>query len=57
MVAAVSSEMKSFYNSETAQNDKIEVGPGNVKLVYSGNEGKLIQYINSRSKVSYLVGN
>ncbi|KAJ0054515.1 hypothetical protein Pint_01278 [Pistacia integerrima] len=52
---AVSSEIKSFYNSETAKNDKIEVGPGNVKLVYSGNEGNLIQYINSRSKVKQSV--
>ncbi|XP_031277275.1 probable alpha-mannosidase At5g13980 [Pistacia vera] len=53
--SAVSSEIKSFYNSETAKNDKIEVGPGNVKLVYSGNEGNLIQYINSRSKVEQSV--
>ncbi|KAJ0111521.1 hypothetical protein Patl1_01315 [Pistacia atlantica] len=52
---AVSSEIKSFYNSETAKNDKIEVGPGNVKLVYSGNEGNLIKYINSRSKVEQSV--
>lgn len=57
MLTAIPSEIKSFYKSEAAQNDKIEVGPGNVKLTYSVNEGKLIQYINNRSKVSYLVDN
>lgn len=34
-----------------SQNQSFEVGPGNLKLVYSGNQGKLTDYINARSKV------
>ncbi|XP_061344400.1 probable alpha-mannosidase At5g13980 [Gastrolobium bilobum] len=40
--------------SDTAsgsQSGTIEVGLGNLKLIYSEKEGKLTQYINSRSKV------
>ncbi|GAV60191.1 Glyco_hydro_38 domain-containing protein/Glyco_hydro_38C domain-containing protein/Alpha-mann_mid domain-containing protein [Cephalotus follicularis] len=48
---ATSSEMQIVYKSEVSQNDTIEVGPGNLKLVYSGSEGKLTHYINSRSLV------
>ncbi|OIW19935.1 hypothetical protein TanjilG_30849 [Lupinus angustifolius] len=33
------------------QSDTIKVGIGNLKLIYSKKEGKLTQYINSRSKV------
>ncbi|KAK7282128.1 hypothetical protein RIF29_10693 [Crotalaria pallida] len=33
------------------QSDTIKVGPGNLKLIYSKKEGKLTQYINSKSKV------
>lgn len=36
------------------QNDGIEVGPGDLKLIYSGNDGKLTQYINGRNSVSHL---
>ncbi|KAL7616275.1 hypothetical protein Lser_V15G04007 [Lactuca serriola] len=33
--------------------DGIEVGTGNLKLIYSGSEGKVSQYVNSRSSQSY----
>lgn len=36
------------------QNDSIEVGPGDLKLIYSGNDGKLAQYSNGRNSVSHL---
>ncbi|KAL2533932.1 Glycosyl hydrolase family 38 protein [Abeliophyllum distichum] len=39
------------YASDGSQNDTIEIGPGNLKLIYSGNEGKLIQYVNNRNLV------
>ncbi|BFG32218.1 hypothetical protein CerSpe_184920 [Prunus speciosa] len=48
---ATSSARQTVYKSEASQNDTIEVGPGNLKLIYSGNEGKLTQYFNSRSSV------
>ncbi|XVF08603.1 hypothetical protein REPUB_Repub07fG0017200 [Reevesia pubescens] len=44
------------FSSEENQDDVIEVGPGNLKLVYSANHGKLIRYINSRTKVKESVG-
>ncbi|KAJ4728880.1 Alpha-mannosidase [Melia azedarach] len=53
--AASHSEMQTVYKSEVGQNDTIEVGPGNLKLIYSGKEGKLTQYINSKSSVNKLV--
>ncbi|KAK2974187.1 hypothetical protein RJ640_021478 [Escallonia rubra] len=34
-----------------SKNHSIEIGSGNLKLVYSGNEGKLAQYINSKSSI------
>ncbi|CAK9177487.1 unnamed protein product [Ilex paraguariensis] len=40
-----------LYNSAASQIDTIEVGPGSLKLFYSRNEGKLIQYNNRRSLV------
>ncbi|XVF54777.1 hypothetical protein PTKIN_Ptkin05aG0209000 [Pterospermum kingtungense] len=46
----------SEYRSEEKQNDVFEVGPGNLKLVYSANKGKLIRYTNSRTKVKENVG-
>ncbi|XP_062168660.1 probable alpha-mannosidase At5g13980 [Alnus glutinosa] len=49
--AAATSERQTEYKSESNQNDTIEVGPGNLKLIYTGKEGKLTQYINSRSLV------
>ena len=32
----------------------IEVGSGNLKLIYSGKDGKLMKYINLRNSVSHL---
>ncbi|KAM5571530.1 putative alpha-mannosidase [Rosa sericea] len=48
---ATTSEKHTVYKTETSQNETIKVGPGNLKLIYSGNDGKLIQYTNSRSSV------
>ncbi|PRQ16859.1 putative alpha-mannosidase [Rosa chinensis] len=50
-IAATTSERHTVYKTETSQNETIKVGPGNLKLIYSGNDGKLIQYTNSRSSV------
>ncbi|KAK3042490.1 hypothetical protein RJ639_000214 [Escallonia herrerae] len=36
----------------TNENETIEVGTGNLKLFYSGNEGKLTQFVNNRSLVN-----
>ncbi|CAA3008839.1 probable alpha-mannosidase At5g13980 isoform X1 [Olea europaea subsp. europaea] len=44
------------YASDGRQNDTIEIGPGNLKLIYSGNDGKLIQYINKRNSVKVSMG-
>lgn len=49
--AAAASVSQTIYHSEGSQNDTIEVGPGNIKLIYSGNGGKLTQYINNKSLV------
>ncbi|XP_054805405.1 probable alpha-mannosidase At5g13980 isoform X2 [Prosopis cineraria] len=48
--SAVISDRQTEYESGS-QDQSFEVGPGNLKLVYSGNEGKLTDYINTRSKV------
>ncbi|KAJ7945626.1 Alpha-mannosidase [Quillaja saponaria] len=48
--AAILSKRQTVYKSESV-NDTVEVGPGNLKLTYSVNEGKFKQYTNSRSKV------
>lgn len=42
---------ETLYKPSGTENDLIEVGPGNLKLIYSGTEGKLIQYIDSGSSV------
>lgn len=47
---AAASTSERVYGSEASQNDTVEVGPGNLKLIFSG-DGKLAQYINSRSLV------
>lgn len=39
------------YSSKEKQKDVIEVGPGDLKLVFSAKQRKLIGYINSRTKV------
>jgi hypothetical protein len=45
--ASTSSQL---YDTKASQNDTVEIGPGNLKLIYSG-KGELTQYINSRSLV------
>ncbi|XWS51498.1 hypothetical protein CRYUN_Cryun12cG0181500 [Craigia yunnanensis] len=55
-VVAAPSKSQVVYRSEEKQNDVVEVGPGNLKLVYSANQGKLIRYINSRTTVKESVG-
>lgn len=40
-----------WYLSERNANKTFEVGQGNLKLLYTGNEGKLTSYINSRNSV------
>ncbi|KAK4846372.1 hypothetical protein QYF36_016462 [Acer negundo] len=52
---AAFSSKKTVYKSDVGQNDKVQVGSGNLKLLYSANEGKLIQYINGRSSVNKLL--
>ncbi|CAK7336823.1 unnamed protein product [Dovyalis caffra] len=51
-IAAVISEKQTIYPSERNQNETIEIGPGNLKLIYSGSEGKLAHYVNGRSSAS-----
>ncbi|KAI8018947.1 putative alpha-mannosidase [Camellia lanceoleosa] len=48
---ASTSVTQTSYKVTGSQNDTIEVGPGNLKLIYSANEGKLTQYVNTRSSV------
>ncbi|KAK5846532.1 probable alpha-mannosidase At5g13980 isoform X2 [Gossypium arboreum] len=43
------------YSSKEKQKDVIEVGPGDLKLVFSAKQRKLIGYINSRTKVKETV--
>ncbi|KAL6494431.1 hypothetical protein OROGR_031231 [Orobanche gracilis] len=43
------------YVFDGSQNGAIQIGPGNLKLVYSGNDGKLTQYVNSRNLVNISV--
>lgn len=51
--AAATLVSQTLYKSEGSENDAIEVGPGNLKLIYSGIEGKLSQYVNNRSSVCH----
>nr|XP_011463212.1 PREDICTED: alpha-mannosidase-like isoform X2 [Fragaria vesca subsp. vesca] len=48
---STTSKRHTVYKTETSQDETIKVGPGNLKLIYSGNDGELIQYTNSRSLV------
>ncbi|XP_051115211.1 probable alpha-mannosidase At5g13980 [Andrographis paniculata] len=41
-----------IYTFDGSQNENIEIGPGDLKLIYSGHDGKLMQYINSKSTVN-----
>lgn len=52
---AAISKRQIVYKSETSKNYTVSVGMGNLKLVYSGNDGKLAQYINSRTLVCHYV--
>ncbi|OMO52365.1 hypothetical protein COLO4_37248 [Corchorus olitorius] len=54
--AATISKSQTVYSSEEKQNDAIEIGPGDLKLVYSRKQQKLVRYINSRTKVEESVG-
>ncbi|MFS7971359.1 putative alpha-mannosidase [Helianthus anomalus] len=42
---------EAFYKHTGTGNDDIEIGPGNLKLIYSGSDGKLSQYVNSKSSI------
>ncbi|KAL3655096.1 hypothetical protein CASFOL_000882 [Castilleja foliolosa] len=43
------------YTFDGSRNVNIQIGPGNLKLIYSGNNGELAHYINSRSLVNISV--
>eukprot|EP00268_Persea_americana_P056668 TRINITY_DN6711_c0_g2_i1.p1 TRINITY_DN6711_c0_g2~~TRINITY_DN6711_c0_g2_i1.p1 ORF type:complete len:1015 (-),score=152.71 TRINITY_DN6711_c0_g2_i1:139-3183(-) len=45
------SAMSTVYTSQTRENNTIEIGRGNLKLLYAADEGKLNYYSNSRSSV------
>ncbi|KAK7311284.1 hypothetical protein RJT34_09318 [Clitoria ternatea] len=47
-----SSTISKMHLSEGSTNKSIEVGQGNLKLIYSADEGKLTQYVNSRTLVA-----
>ncbi|XP_043724653.1 probable alpha-mannosidase At5g13980 isoform X2 [Telopea speciosissima] len=49
--AGSSAIASTLHTSAGSENGTIEVGQGNLKLIYSIDEGKLTQYINSRSSV------
>ncbi|KAL3716238.1 hypothetical protein ACJRO7_007923 [Eucalyptus globulus] len=49
--AAATSERQIMFASERGMNDTVEIGEGNLKLVYSGNDARQVEYINSRSSV------
>uniref|UniRef100_A0A2P2LJ09 alpha-mannosidase n=2 Tax=Rhizophora mucronata TaxID=61149 RepID=A0A2P2LJ09_RHIMU len=48
---AAASDSQRMYHTEPGQSDKIKVGPGDLKLIYSRKEGKLTAYISKRSLV------
>lgn len=53
--ASSSSSIKSIpYTFSGSQTGVIEIGRGNLKLIYSGDDGKLTQYVNSKSSVCNL---
>ncbi|GER45572.1 alpha-mannosidase [Striga asiatica] len=41
------------YMFDGSSNGPIQIGPSNLKLIYSANDGKLIRYVNSRNMVHY----
>ncbi|CAH9082893.1 unnamed protein product [Cuscuta europaea] len=46
---------ETHHGSIIHHNDVIVAGPGNLKLMFSGNDGKLAKFVNSQSKVSAAV--
>lgn len=46
------STISTEFRSEESTNNSIEVGQGNLKLLYSADEGKLTQYVNNRNLVT-----
>ena len=54
-IAGSSSFMSTVHASPRDQNGTIEVGQGNLRLVYAVKEGKLTRYFNSRSMVSNVI--
>nr|XP_023887935.1 probable alpha-mannosidase At5g13980 isoform X3 [Quercus suber] len=48
---ADATSVRQDYKSESRKDGTIQVGPGKLKLIYSGNQGNLAQYINSKSLV------
>lgn len=49
--AAATFATQTLYESKGSENGIIEVGPGNLKLIYSASEGKLTQYVNTKSSL------
>ncbi|KAG5523153.1 hypothetical protein RHGRI_035091 [Rhododendron griersonianum] len=49
--AAATFATQTLYESKGSENSIIEVGPGNLKLIYSASEGKLTQYVNTKSSL------
>ncbi|KAL6143040.1 hypothetical protein ACLB2K_053739 [Fragaria x ananassa] len=49
--AGASTTRSSVYTIQSKEKSTIEVGQGNVKLTFSTDEGKMINYVNSRSLV------
>lgn len=43
--------MSTKYMVQENTKGTIEIGQGNLKLLYAADEGKLIQYVNSRNQV------
>lgn len=45
--------VSTVYTPEEGSGETFEVGQGNLKLLYSANEGKLTRYTNNRNSVSW----
>ncbi|KAK4410705.1 putative alpha-mannosidase [Sesamum angolense] len=53
VISSASASIKPIsYVFDGSQTSAIEIGSGNLKLIYSGDNGKLMQYTNSRSLVN-----
>ncbi|XP_044502294.1 probable alpha-mannosidase At5g13980 [Mangifera indica] len=50
-----SSTKSSVHTFESSEKSSVEVGPGNLKLTFSSDQSKLINYTNSKSSVQELV--